>query len=257
MRNYWINLCFKRNSLHGKDYKEIIMESLNFKPSKFKHNKTKGGLRKWSEKLIDKIEHFDSSDTIYLSERENEGNTLHITNVIADIPYQAIYWVFSEDTIFNYEFLYQLIKKDGFIIGYSCDEEDEYFQSASFISDYQIRNKSYEGLKMIYNDDLSTYVIDISKNPGRYEIVQGVKLMSCWRMWFGIESYKVINKCKLLDFPFARDIKAIDDKVVFVELYENPFDANLPQNRKLQKEFRDWLDFDGIINNCRTGPRVL
>lgn len=68
--------------------------------------------------------------------------------------------------------------------------------------------------------------------------------MSCWRMWFALPSLVHFSKENILGFHGAKSIQLLENDVIFVELYDDPFNADNSKNRKIQMDFRNILDID-------------
>ena len=77
-------------------------------------------------------------------------------------------------------------------------------------------------------------------------MVRHMWLMSCWKMWFGNNFYPVVKKERIQSFSRASSIEELDNNVISVELYADPFGAMNPDNRAKQNEFRQWINMDQL-----------
>jgi hypothetical protein len=62
---------------------------------------------------------------------------------------------------------------------------------------FQARGMSIEGLRMISNGlpfPLEQKIVDISRNPGRFELRQGYVVVAAAYMWFGDEFWQVTGQ---------------------------------------------------------------
>ena len=134
---------------------------------------------------------------------------------------------------------------------YCGDEEDIWIQNADSPTYYAVRGMSYAHLDVYWDEEWVEERIDISQNPGRSQFIEGYELSSCWRMWFGPKFFGLVPKDKLLAFPNARRIETTEVGHVFIELYADPFEADLAENRRRQQAFRDWIDLDGLAKRLQ------
>ena len=138
----------------------------------------------------------------------------------------------------------ELLAHSKLRVAYCFDEEDNWFQNADTPTAYQVRGRSYAHLNVYFDEEWVEEKIDISHNPGRSTFVNGYELSSCWRMWFGPSFYELVSQDRLLAFPQARRVEQTDTGHVFIELYADPFEADLPENREVQQAFRDWVGME-------------
>ena len=65
-------------------------------------------------------------------------------------------------------------------------------------------------------------------------------------MWFGPNTYPFLPVERLRSFPHAERIEALDGGVTFIELFSDPDDVATPHARERQRQFREWMDLDGL-----------
>jgi hypothetical protein len=77
-------------------------------------------------------------------------------------------------------------------------------------------------------------------------------------MWYGPNSFCLFPRERLLSFPHARRVEELPTGAVFIELYDDPFAAENPENRHVQQSFRDWMEMDQIPERAQRifGDRV-
>lgn len=148
-------------------------------------------------------------------------------------------------------FIEELTKKQGFIAAYQASSEDLKWQNCIDVNSYKWAGKPYKHLPT-FDDPPFGKRIDISKNPGRFHFMPYTKLMSCYKIWLSPDFYKkYVTKERLLSFSSAKVIKELSSGTFFVQLYDDPFKANLSNYRKIQQEFRDWIDMDKIVSHSK------
>lgn len=140
---------------------------------------------------------------------------------------------------------------------YCCDEEDHWMQNADSPTAYQVRGRSYAHLDVYFDEEWVEEKIDISHNPGRSTFVHGYELSSCWRMWFGPSFFELVSAEHLLAFPQARRAERTDRGHVFIELYADPFEADLPEHRKAQQAFRDWIKLEELTEQLKQAEKQV
>jgi len=141
----------------------------------------------------------------------------------------------------------ELMEDKEFACAYAFPFIDDYVQNAETVQYYELKNLSFNHKKVIKSSDKYTPdEIDITGNPGRSRQVQNMILRSCWRMWFSDNYFKVIPKEKIESFDGGKQNKVLENGLHFIELYDNPFDANKPECREIQKKFNEWIDIEGV-----------
>jgi len=135
---------------------------------------------------------------------------------------------------------------DGFYAGYAYNREDHFLQNTDNPGFFRSRGIEVPPDKLIKNryNDLR---IDISKNPGRAILINKMWLMSAWQMWFGKQTWNLLDSQKVLSFPSALTLDQYPN-YIYIKLYENHFEANFDENREIQKAFRDWVNMEQIIS---------
>lgn len=127
-------------------------------------------------------------------------------------------------------------------------------QGSTALRCYEVFGRDHSHLPKIQTSSGQT-VIDISGNPGRTTFLPGMCLQAAARMWFGGKVFDYIPRNRLLGFPEANRIEELPSGMVFVELFEDPFAAALPENRAKQKAFRDWIWLDELEEMAPGLPR--
>lgn len=179
----------------------------------------------------------------FLDETQTESlQFLHPSH--ADKP-QVMHWVFdaNKKNALEGNWLNSLLTHSHFVVGYCGDKEDMFMQSSKVYQLYQKRG--IKPVKTIRNEFGDT-IVDISQNPGRRKLVKKMWLMASWKMWFGENFYSIVGKERLQLFPKASSIKNLESNVISVELYPDPFEAARPENRAIQKAFREWINMDQL-----------
>jgi hypothetical protein len=145
------------------------------------------------------------------------------------------------------EIFEDLMTDKEFVCAYAFWEMDDFIQNTSNVQPYQFRNIPYDKTRVIKATDRhSPDDIDIDGNPGRSRQVQNMMLRSCWRMWFSDNYFRLIPREKLQAFDGAYHNEQLSNGLQFIELYENPYDANKLTNRQIQKRFNEWIGIEEI-----------
>lgn len=250
-----LSLNFRKASLDGKFHIGMIDKFLRYKPVKFTCRKDVKG---WSEKNWDEkkhkalIEGLTSSELFILSSLD--GNAFSVYNVGAvKEPYQH-FRIVQDHEVFNpaNSEIEEIIAREGFSCAYLYDEGYERQQSALCQNRVLVyANSALLRLVQQIKNYLLIKVYNILSPPGRSQQISSTELLACWKMWFGKEFYHVVPKERLLTFKGAFIIEELANDVVFVQLFENVEDSYLGNARRLQRKWRKWLDFEGMIERHR------
>ena len=155
----------------------------------------------------------------------------------------ALYWKLPDDVLFPSETVEWMTRLPGFTAAYAGDCDDALWQSQRAIQSYEGR-RPHEHLPKRWNG--WEWEIDISVNPGRRTLFPGFWIYAAWRMWFGPNTYPFLPVERLRSFPHAERIEALDGGVTFIELWSDPDDVATPHARERQRQFREWMDLDGL-----------
>lgn len=237
-------LCFRRGTFSGADYVNLIKQGIGFDPTYISTSHFNVAFAPYMEEDLDIIGTYGPELNLTLTQEGLSVPSFAIVEPAHRMPPQVVQWALPDTQMPNSRQLEDLMGHPNFVVGYAYDKDDVTFQSAERVSIYQVKNRSYEHVRLYYNDYWKEQLIDISGNPGRKKLVCGMWLMSCWRMWFGSEYFEHVSKNHLLAFPDAHEVREEDNGVVFIELYKNPHEADVPENRRVQQAFRDWVKMD-------------
>lgn len=239
-------LCFPAGTFRGLDIANMIRKGIGFDPSRIYLYNIYRLEKAFEAKDLEVLDQEGVSLALVLYQGK-QGQDDRRKFAVSEVGHagiastQVLYWVVEPEQVSGITVLDELLHHPDLTVAYCCDEEDEHFQSATDISHYQVRKKSYAHVKTYYDESEATELIDISQNPGRKTLVSGMWLMSCWRMWFGKAFQGQVSAEKLLDFPYAHRAERLASGQVFVELYEDAFAASELSNRTVQQAFRDWV----------------
>ncbi|WP_103071872.1 hypothetical protein [Aquimarina sediminis] len=238
------------NVFTGKDIHNIFLEDLWFKPTKFYGYGITYGDKVFRKKYFDDVkkQKEDVSFTIWDKKTDNSFS------VVRPVPYHQHQRIHIHFDIADWNVVVSKLEKhvlDKVITGYAAQYYDIYFQSAKNATAYRVKNMEPPKEKLIKNHIGLLEDIDISNNPGRADLLKNMWITSNWRMWFGKEFYKEVSKEHLKGFSQAHAIRELDNDVLFMELYEDPFAADFPENRKIQQAFRDYVKMDELIKRLK------
>jgi hypothetical protein len=196
------------------------------------------------EKRLPTIRRAGEIDNLYLSTSNRfESPCFHFTTWNGC----HVLWLrYSYSHLPPKSFFDQLTSLPGFNAGYLMDDDDDFLQNHIFISYYKRHNKPYSHLPIVDGDR-----VDVSANPGYRFEYPGMIVSSGWRMWFGNGALQLFGREHTLNFRDAEKVEELDNGVVFFQLYENPRDCELPENRRRQKSFRKWVKMDHLASVAR------
>ncbi len=251
----WIKytLCFEAETFNGKDMVALIHEGIGFTPKRiyasnaFRLYK----LFEWKDLDILAWEGYGVDFTLRATPNEGGDGDLRRFSILErgfenGECAQMLHWILPAEQISIVPLINRLLEHPRLKVAYCCDEEDNWMQNADSPTPYRTRGRSYAHLDVYWDEEWVRERIDISQNPGRSQFVEGYELSSCWRMWFGPKFFHLVPKEKLLAFPEARRIETTEAGHVFIELYADPFEADLAENRRRQQAFRDWIEIEKL-----------
>ncbi|WP_165006230.1 MULTISPECIES: hypothetical protein [unclassified Enterococcus] len=89
-------------------------------------------------------------------------------------------------------------------------------------------------------------VIDCNQFSGYDLFYEGLCFTSCWEMYYSSYYYQVIPKPIILDVQQVEYVKELENDVVCVQLYRDPFNWRNAANQSFQAYYRDQLGFDHL-----------
>lgn len=162
-----------------------------------------------------------------------------------------LYWKLAAHQGHSIKQIGELGRHVGFRAAYAGDREDVFWQSQHSINTFELHGRPHESLAKIRDPDTGQARIDISRNPGRRSLFPGMWLQAAWRMWFGGEAFRYLPKARLLDFAEAVEVRELENGVVFIQLFDDPFEASSAANRERQAAFREWVGMDELEARAR------
>lgn len=132
----------------------------------------------------------------------------------------------------------------GFIQAWVSDTEYNFWQNAKDPIHYKVKELSFHHLPMKSNGlpyPLEALEIDISKNPGRYEIKENYIEAVGYRMWFSTLFWKEVGIDKLDRLLESKEFKCsrLENDVIEVLAGQKSFSDN--STEKIQNELRKIL----------------
>ncbi len=169
------------------------------------------------------------------------------------IPEYDIYHVawFNDNLnfILNSKFFHNLLTDDGFIYGFCCNSEDMQDQSTENVR--YLQNKFPDLTIKVKKNARGFLVADTSENWGRSIYAGGIDFMAAPNMWFGKVFFEIISKDKLLSFPLASQIQSDNTAIVQIKLFDMYVNPVNEENRKQQKEFWKFFDYQNVIDRFK------
>lgn len=89
-------------------------------------------------------------------------------------------------------------------------------------------------------------VVDCNQFPGYDLFYQGLCFTSCWEMYYSHYYHQIIPKPIFLDTQQVEKVKELDNEVIYIQLYRDPFNWQKTNNQLFQSYFRDQLGFDHL-----------
>ncbi len=89
-------------------------------------------------------------------------------------------------------------------------------------------------------------VVDCNQFPGYDLFYQGLCFTSCWEMYYSRYYHQIIPKPIFLDIQQVEKVKGLENEVICIQLYRDPFNWQKPNNQMFQSYFRDQLGFDHL-----------
>ncbi len=245
------DLHFEAETFLGKDVADMIREGVGFHPQRiYAYNAFRLDKNFALEDLKTlEWESYGVQVSLWARETEKVNGDPRYFSILEKgfengTQAQVIKFIIHAQELGKVPLIERLLAHPRLRVAYCRDEEDNWQQNASSPTAYQVRGRSYAHLNVYFDEEWVEEKIDISHNPGRSTFVNGYELSSCWRMWFGPSFYELVSQERLLAFPQARRVEQTDSGHVFIELYADPFEADLPENREVQQAFRDWVEME-------------
>lgn len=89
-------------------------------------------------------------------------------------------------------------------------------------------------------------IVDCNHFAGYDLFYRGLCLTSCWEMYYSAAYFKVIPKPIFLDVQQVENITELENQVLKIQLYKNPFNWRKKENLRFQAYYRDQLGFDHL-----------
>lgn len=147
-----------------------------------------------------------------------------------------------------------MISFDG-IVAHAESSLDSFWQNAEEVGYYTGYGNSIEGIKLIPDKSRhNVQIVDIEENEGHQHIRSGIWFGSSWTMWFGNAYSQYVDRLILERFNQGCDNRTLINGTVRIMLYENVWDYENPENRKVKLDFRNRLQIDRIAHEIERKP---
>jgi len=134
------------------------------------------------------------------------------------------------------------------VVAYACEANDNFYQNCSDYGMWEDSGLNMDSL-VIEKDEAfkNRYRVNLESLPGHSHVVSGeLWFGSCWTMWFGPEYYRYIPQAELLSCEEVLANRKITDDVICVQLYEDVWEPERPEHRKIQRQFREQVGMDVV-----------
>jgi hypothetical protein len=204
-----------------------------------------------------------------------------LNDEVVDFNTEKIYQMTNDDSIFEYWLMVETEAGTSsfhqildIVVQRTIMDKQVYFEYESIIIDYfEARMKRYGvfGYMRSYQEYLQHNISDIEKRkmvlgetdepyrkmrdingkiiadchsfPGYDLFFEGLCFTSCWRMYFSEEYQKIIPKQLLQEVQQVERVEQVE-RMIFIELYHDPFQWHEAKNLAFQWLFRNQLGFD-------------
>lgn len=262
MRKYGVKLFFTADQYLNLETFYLYLRLLGFTPSQMNINFDTGksllDIKYDGSKLLKNI----SNNCVTAFTLKNQNNSTEDRTDLKWFRFQADYlYVKVLSTEWNNIDVYSLIENDefmklislpSFICGFAYDSDDAFMQSNTILNLYE--PKSPSDTPKTKKNDLNQIVVDTSENWGRIERTLGIDFMAAPLMWFGSPFFDLIDREKLLKFPYSVVLKSLD--LVFVKLYEVTDSPQMDKNRACQERFWRFFDLVNVIENYKQKIKI-
>ncbi|MBS1556626.1 MAG: hypothetical protein JSU09_17040 [Bacteroidetes bacterium] len=144
--------------------------------------------------------------------------------------------------------LMQLFFEHQPIVGYSFSDFDMDFQNSCFKSHFEMLQVSPPAHLKTYLNITKDVCYEIEDNPGRKKISKrGVWLVSCWRIWLGRRIQELVDIELLKALPLS-NFQYSEDGALFIELYQNYLECDVPAHRQIQYKVRQCLNINKLVD---------
>ena len=238
----YFKISLKRGTITGANFYKKIFPKLWFKPVEIYLSGVTKGSVKFRERYLKKINNNKTDFSIVLS---NDNNDITITEPALFETHQ------SESIEFDISacgqvmaFVKEMFFNDNLMAAYLCSYYYYFTQTTEEVSHYEVFKIDIPSNFKIIKDELNWDVIDTSQNPGRFDLIPDMWLSSCGKMWFGKAFFetKNIDVNEFVSFDNAKKIKILNNGIVYIELFSNPFEAYEEINMNKQQKFRDFIE---------------
>lgn len=155
----------------------------------------------------------------------------------------------NSGTVLNSSLISKILQLENFVSVYMVNSNYFFLQQSLDVENFERLKVPLDGIHFT-KSDYGSKIIDIKKNLGYSEVITNTWLIAGWKMWFRNDFfYNLIGK-QIYDFPFSFS-KSKDDFTTFIQLYENHNEPHFKLSRKRQKQFKEWIEFDKLIEADR------
>jgi len=234
-----ITICFENRLLFKDLLKKVIeLELYGFDPELMDLDYVE---RNYDQsEALELINDIDDTKGVIYKTSDEYFSLIITTKAVIDSPLCLIWTLKSEELPKKMmEAIEQLVKLDGFICAYIYDYWDEYWQSATYNSDFEVFGKKHAHLRRIENR-WGELVVDTTNNFGKLEVLRNVCILAAPIMYFDKWYFENICSKDVLVKNFKYQV--IDSNILRIVLSENIFKVK----REDQKRFLQIIDIDTI-----------
>ena len=133
---------------------------------------------------------------------------------------------------------------------YHFAQSDDNPQSYKYINPHKYGSTEQErkdfGMPLCFNENIQSYCIDISNNPGRERFLPGMKFIPAYKIWYGEEAQELFGRQRILDYPNAVYIKELGSGIIEMQLMDNINKCDLPYNQEKQRDIVKYFEIEKL-----------
>ncbi|AEV68245.1 hypothetical protein [Acetivibrio clariflavus] len=254
-----LKIVFKKNCLSYDILKWFIaLDLIDFKNIRYKKGNKPAKEIVYSKEKFDMIlidllknedrfifEAYDNQYDFCLPKKDN--------SFLLSISFNGEIFIKNKTKLFK--FIDDIFNNDFGYVAFICHNDDITWQNINDLDYIKAKNQPYEHLKLIPHPYFSgQMIVDIEQNPGHSHMVNDLWFGSCWAMWFGNDYYQYIPENLIASFKDGYENIQLDSGARRVLLYEDIFSFDKPENRIIQKKFRDITGMDVVAHDLMNRP---
>ncbi len=250
-------ICFKKETNIISLFQELYREHFKFKVQAFSVGKSKAIA--WNEKdcnyAVENLKSDESFNIYNFNDKQDEITRFNIVNTGEMMSFKFIHLVYQNLNL-KPKNIEKFIKHKGFIAAYLNSHyffEKHNVKTSSSAERLNIPKEFTE--KLPYKiDHHGQKIFDTSHNEGNKNYLKQTLLTVGSKMWLGPLYFDLVNKEKALKFEGALEINELTSDVLYINLFNDPLEAEKEDNLVIQRKWRNEMAYLRIINEYTIYP---